>query len=175
MLVNILIAFALFIALLLVLALFIKKSYTIQAEVVIHQPKQKVFDYVRLVKNQDNYNKWTMTDPLMKKDFRGTDGTPGFVYSWNGNDKAGQGEQELKSIREGERIDTEIRFERPFKDTATTTMITETISANDTKVTWTMQGNFNYPLNLMRVFVTGMLNKDLRTSIDSLKKVLEEK
>lgn len=55
-------------------------------------------------------------DPNMKKDFRGTDGTVGFVYAWDGNKKAGKGEQEIKKITEGERVDVEVRFEKPLKE-----------------------------------------------------------
>ncbi len=56
-----------------------------------------------------------MMDPNLKKDFRGTDGTVVFVFAWHGNKQAGEGEQEIKSIREGERLDLEIRFVRPFE------------------------------------------------------------
>jgi hypothetical protein len=51
----------------------------------------------------------------MKKEFRGTDGTDGFVYAWDGNKNAGSGEQEIKRITDGDRIDLEIRFARPFR------------------------------------------------------------
>ena len=37
-------------------------------------------------------------DPHIKNEFRGTDGAIGFVNTWEGNKKAGQGEQEIKGI-----------------------------------------------------------------------------
>jgi uncharacterized membrane protein len=48
------------IALLLIIALFNKKEYFIQCQVTINAPNQKVFDYIKLLKNQDHFNKWVM-------------------------------------------------------------------------------------------------------------------
>src|SRR5688572_13338631 len=104
------------IALLLIIGLFSKKGYVIERSVLINKPKHEVFNYVKLMKNQDYFSKWVMKDPGMKKDFRGTDGTDGFIYAWDSTDKnAGKGEMEIKKIKGEDRIDMEIRFERPMK------------------------------------------------------------
>jgi hypothetical protein len=79
------------VALFLIIALLTRKEYTVKREITINAPLQKVFDYLKYLKNQDNYNKWVMVDPAMKKDYKGTDGTEGFIYAWNGNKKAGEG------------------------------------------------------------------------------------
>ena len=56
----------------------------------------------------------------MKIETHGTDGTPGFVSAWNStSNEVGEGEQEIKKITEGERVDTELRFKRPFETKAT--------------------------------------------------------
>ena len=98
---RILIGIAVLLAIPLVMALFISKNYSVTREITINKPKQEVFNYVKLLKNQDYYNVWVQMDPNMKKEFRGTDGTVGFVYAWEGNDKAGAGEQEIKGMVEG--------------------------------------------------------------------------
>jgi hypothetical protein len=113
-------------------------------------------------------------DPNMKKEYRGTDGTVGFVYGWNGNKQAGEGEQEIKSIQEGERLDLEIRFKRPFEGVAKTPFITESISDNQTKVTWGMSGRSKYPMNFTNLFIDKMLGKDLDISLRNLKAILEK-
>jgi hypothetical protein len=92
------------IALLLIIALFTKKGYKTYSEIIIHAPRLKVFDYLKHIKNQDNFNLSVMMDPEMKKEFKGTDGTVGFIYAWNGNKKASAGEQEIKAITEGKNI-----------------------------------------------------------------------
>lgn len=170
---TIIIIIAAIIALPLVIALFIPKEYSVKNEIVINVPKQEVFDYIKLVKNQDHYSKWVMTDPNMKKTFTGTDGTVGFIYAWDGNKQAGAGEQEITGIAEGERTTTEIRFERPFKAVGHTYMNLEAASEHSTKVTWGFTGKMNYPLNLMTAMMKSTLRKDLGISLNNLKQILE--
>ena len=174
MLKIILLVVAILIAIPLIIALFVKKEYVVEREVTINKPKQEVFDYVKYLKNQDNYSKWVRMDSNMKKDFKGTDGTVGFVYAWDGNKNAGKGEQEIKNITEGERVDVEVRFEKPFEGIATTPIVTEAVSENQTKVKWAMNGKSKYPLNFMNLFMDGMLGKDLETSLTTLKGILEK-
>ncbi len=171
---KILVIVAIIIAIPLIIALFVEKNYSVEREITINKPRQEVFNYVKHLKNQDNYSKWVRMDPNMKKDFRGTDGTVGFVYAWDGNDDAGKGEQEIKSITEGERVDVEVRFEKPMEGVAYAPIITESVSENQTKVRWGMKGKSTYPLNFVNLFMDGMLGKDIEKSLVDLKGVLEK-
>jgi uncharacterized protein YxeA len=162
------------IAVVLIAALFIKKNYNVEREITINKTKSEVFDYLKHLKNQDNYSKWVRTDPNMKRDFRGTDGTVGFVYAWDGNKQAGKGEQEIKNIVEGEKLDVEVRFEKPFKSTAYAPMVTEAISDSQTRVKWGLQGTSTYPMNFMNLFMDKILGKDIETSLTTLKGILEK-
>jgi len=116
---RILIVIVAIIALVLVVALFVKKEYAVEKEVTINKPRTEVFNYIKYLKNQDNYSKWNQLDPEMDKKYQGTDGTVGFIYFWDSRTKeAGKGEQEIKNIKEGEQIDFEVRFKRPFESAA---------------------------------------------------------
>ena len=163
--------------LLLVAALLSKKTYSLQRKVTIRRPLQEVFNFLRHLKNQEQFSKWVMMDPNMKKMFKGTDGSVGFVYAWDGNKQAGKGEQEIKAIKEGERIDVEVRFIKPFEGLARTPFTTKFISENETQVTWSMTSKLKYPMNLMLLFMNmdKLLGKDLETSLLTLKKILEQK
>lgn len=172
--ITILVVIGSIIALILIIALFTKKGYKTHREMIIQAPLQKVFDYIKQIKNQDNYNKWIMMDPGMKRDFKGTDGTVGFIYGWNGNKEAGEGEQEIKAITEGKNIEMEIRFVRPFAGIAQAEMTTEAIQDNKTKVTWSTASTMKYPLNIMLPMITKMLEKDMGTSLTTLKNILEK-
>src|SRR3954464_4013623 len=100
-LLNIAIVIGILVVLLLIIAFFSKKDYAIEREIVINKPRQEVFNYIKYLRNQQNYSKWVMMDPDMEKDFKGTDGEVGFVYSWKSNNKdVGQGEQEISHISE---------------------------------------------------------------------------
>lgn len=124
------------IAILLIARLFIKKDFTIEREVVINKPKGEVFDYVKHIKNQDTYSVWNMKDPNKKQTFTGTDGTIGFINTWDGNSDVGAGAQEIKGIDEGSRIDMEIRMKRPMENTMEAYMTTEDEGDGSTKVKW---------------------------------------
>ena len=155
------------IALVLVVAAFTHKDYSVRRSIVIDKPKAEVFQYIRHLKNLDHYSKWVMADPNMKKSYRGMDGTVGFVFAWDGNQEAGKGEQEIKNIIEGERMDLEIRFERPFAGIASTPLTTEAVASGQTRVTWGMSSAMKYPMNAMLLFMNmdSLLGKDLETSL----------
>jgi hypothetical protein len=165
------------VAIALIIALFLPKEYAVEREITINQPKDSVFNYIKYVKNQDNFSVWNQKDPNSIKKFSGTDGTVGFVYSWNSKDKnVGVGEQEIKKIIDGERIDFELRFKVPFESTGFAYMITDPISPNQTKVKWGFNGKMPYPMNLMLPFMNmeQMLGKDLQDGLNNLKVVLEK-
>ncbi len=164
------------IALLLLVAAVSKKEMFVEKSIVIHQPKQKVFDYIRQVKNQNNFNVWTMMDPDMKKEYRGTDGTVGFVYYWHSDKKknVGTGEQEIKKITEGESIDLELRFIKPRQDVARVRMTVSSQGPNQTLFTWSFLSTMKYPSNLMLGMISSMLGKALQQGTENLKAVLEK-
>lgn len=165
------------IAIPLVVALFTKKDYAVEREVTINKPVTEVFNYVKYLKNQDNFSKWRLMDPNMKKTFTGTDATPGFVAAWDSEkEDLGAGEQEIIKIEDGKRIDYELRFLRPFESTENTYMSTESKGANQTLVKWGFDGRMEYPMNLMLLFMDfeGMIGNDLQTGLDNLQKLLEK-
>lgn len=163
------------VSLVLVLALFTKKGYTVERSIVINKPVNEVFDYVKRLKNQDYYNKWVMTDPNMTKTFTGTDGTVGFIYGWEGNRQAGQGEQEIKGITPNARVDMELRFVKPMPGIAQAYITTTAITESQTQVTWGMSSGMKYPMNIMLTLLNleKMLGKDLEISLRMLKEQIE--
>ena len=165
------------VALLLIIALFTKKDYVIERDVTVNKPKNDVFKYVRLIKNQDFYSKWVMSDPNMKKNYSGTDGTPGFIYAWDSDQKeTGKGEQEIKRVIDNEHIATEIRFEKPFKNVSQALMAVNETGGNQTRVKWSFASSMKYPMNMMLLFIDfeKLLGKDMETSLVRLKGILEK-
>ena len=162
------------IALLLLIALFMKREHYVNREIIINAPRQKVFDYLKLLKNQDEFNKHAMAAPDRKREFIGTDGTVGYIYSWKGNKNAGEGEKEIKNIIEGKRIETEIRFIKPMQAIASIVMETESLSDNQTKVNWSNAGTLKYPMNIMVPMVEKHVVKDMDISLSTLKNILEK-
>jgi len=160
-----------------ILALFIHNSYDVEREVVINQPKAIVFDYLKFLKNQNEFSKWAKMDPMSKKTYRGIDGTVGFVSAWaSENEEVGTGEQEIIAINYGNRIDYELRFFTPFEATEPAYIETKSISAEKTRVKWGFSGHMDYPMNLMFLFMDfeQVIGDDLQTGLDNLKVILEK-
>lgn len=161
----------------LVVALFVKKDYAVERQVTINKPITVVFDYIKHIKNQDEYSVWNRIDPAAKKTYSGTDGTVGFISAWESTNKnMGKGEQEITNITEGDRIDMKLRFKEPFEAQDDAYMITESMGENQTKVKWGFKGKMAYPMNIMLLFMDmeGMLGKDLQGGLDNLKTTLEK-
>ena len=174
---RILIALAIIIAIPLIIALFVKKDYAVERQITIGKPKQQVFDYIKFIKNQDNYSVWAKKDPAMKKKYKGTDGTAGFVSAWESENKeVGKGEQEIVKITDGERLDVKLRFKIPFEAQDDAYMITESTGENQTKVKWGFTGTMPYPFNLMCLFfdMDKEVGKDLEGGLANLKGILEK-
>lgn len=166
------------IALFLIVALFIPKDFLVEREVVINKPKSEVFEYVKYLKNQDDFSKWASMDPNMAKTYTGTDGSVGFVAAWDSKDKdVGAGEQEITGIIEGEQLDYELRFIKPMESKANAIMKTATLGEGQTKVTWGLSGHSGYPFNLV-MRLMGFHNKlgdDLQIGLNNLKNKLENR
>ncbi len=170
-----LLVLACIIAMLLIIGVFMKKEHYVKREIIINAPRQKVFDYLRLLKNQDHFNKWATADKMNRKEeFKGTDGTVGFIYSWSGDKSAGKGEKEITNIIEGKRIETVIRFVKPMKVSASVIFETESLSDEQTKVNLINTGTLKYPLNIMIPMAEKKFPKDMDASLSALKNILEK-
>jgi len=164
------------VALILIAASIMPKSFTLSAEIVVQKPCQEVFNFVKQIKNQEKYSVWVMADPNIKIDYTGTDGTVGFISSWSSENKnVGIGAQEITAIKEGERYDVELRFEKPFKATNQAYTTTVPVDSNRTKITTTFMGSNPFPLNLMIPMIKKMLLKDMNQNFINLKGILESR
>ena len=168
---------AIILALPFIAALFMENDYSVQREVTIALPKNQVFNYIKLLKNQNNFSKWALVDPNMQKTYKGTDGSVGFISAWSSNvEEVGTGEQEITAIMEGDRIDFELRFFTPFEATEPAYMTTTSVLTNHTKVVWGFSGHMDYPVNIMFLFMDfeNIIGSDLQVGLDNLKVILEK-
>jgi len=165
------------IALLLVVAVFVKKEYSVTRTVGIKKPVHLVFDYLKHLNNQKQYSIWTMRDPDAKNETKGVDGSIGFIASWDSkNSQVGKGEQEIIGLDENKKIDLRLHFYKPFNCAASANFVTTNLGDNNTAVAWTFNGSMPYPFNIMRVFtsIDKMIGKDLQDGLNNLKSILEK-
>lgn len=174
---KILIAVVALIVAILAVAWFAPKEASMEKSIVINKPKETVFGYVKLLKEQEKWSPWAKADPAAKTEFKGTDGTVGFIAAWaSEKSEVGVGEQEIIGLTEGERVDIELRFKEPFENTGKAYFLTESAGENQTKVTWGFSGSSPWPYNIMCFVMrmTGQMDKQLETGLNNMKAELEK-
>ncbi|MDF0706033.1 MAG: SRPBCC family protein [Bacteroidota bacterium] len=159
----------------LILAVLAPKNYDVSRSIEINRSKSEVFEYLKFLKNQDEWSPWSKRDPNMVKDFSGTDGEVGAINRWKGNKEVGEGEQEITHIEEGSRIDSELRFLKPFKSTSDAYITTKEVDKDMTKVVWGFSGENKFPMSIMMLFMNmdKAIGKDFEEGLNSLKQILE--
>jgi Polyketide cyclase / dehydrase and lipid transport len=160
----------------LITALFVSKDMNVEREIVINKPKQQVFDYVKFLKNQNNYSVWNKMDPNMKQTFTGTDGAVGFVSAWEGNKDVGKGAQTITAIKDGQTLETDLKFIEPWESTAKAFLNTAAVNDSTTKVSWGFKSQMAWPMNITKLFMNmeKMLGDDYEKGLANLKGVLEK-
>jgi uncharacterized protein YndB with AHSA1/START domain len=170
--------FAIIVGAMVLMALFAPMKYEVSRSILINKPKPEVFQYLKYIKNQDEWSPWKKRDPEMKQTFSGEDGTVGFVSKWDSDHKqVGAGEQEILSIVPNEQIKTELRFLKPWKSQSTAYIKTRDTADGATEVTWGFYGVNKVPMNIMMLFynMDKAVGKDFEEGLTELKKVLEAK
>ena len=137
---------------------------------------EDVFDYLKYVKNQDNWSPWKKKDPNIKQQFEGIDGTVGFISKWQGNKDVGEGEQEIKNIEPNVRMDSELRFFKPWKSQSDAYLKVSKEDNGQTKVFWGFSGKNPVPFNVFMLFfnMDKTVGKDFEDGLNDLKAILEQ-
>ncbi len=171
------IIFFLLVSIVLVIGIFMNKSYHIERSVTIDTPANEIFDYIKYLKDMDSYSYWSKIDPGMRRRYDGTDGTVGFVAYWSGNSEVGKGHQVITAIKDNTGIEYEIVYQEPRQSSVKSSMIVVPIDRETAKVTWSMDGIMNYPLNIMLPLLdmNRVLGEKLEAGLQNLKSIMDHK
>ncbi|MFN0214088.1 MAG: SRPBCC family protein [Saprospiraceae bacterium] len=159
-------------ALFLIMALFARHDYHIERSIEIEARRDIVYDQVRFFKNAPNWSPWLYLDPNAQISIEGTDGEPGAVYKWSGNEKLGTGSQTIKSITP-ERIDLKVTLN---EFSSSPVYFAFSGKGDTTKVIWCMDMHVPFPWNALSMLTdmnNGFVAKDLENGLANLKKYCE--
>lgn len=160
----------------LVTGLFVSADIHVERQVSINKDRTTVFNFIKHLENQDKFSVWQQMDPNMKHTLTGTDGTVGAVSAWESdNEQVGVGEQEITNIKEGERIDFELRFKKP-EEMNSMAYFTTADEGTGTKVAWGFDAHVPYPFNAFMIFagdLDAQLGPDLEKGLGNLKTIME--
>lgn len=159
-----------------IVALFVRKDYSVEREIKVGKPNQVVFDYIRYLKNHDHFSKWGNMEPHVISQYYGTDGSAGFIATWESNTRrVGKGEQRITQVAVPKRIDIELRILKPYPSVAHVYLTTDPTSRHETVVLWGFESKMNYPSNFMLLFnVEKAIGKDIEAGLNRIKQQLEK-
>ncbi|WP_291965246.1 SRPBCC family protein [Maribacter sp.] len=168
---TVLIILGVIVALIVFLALIAPKSYHVSRNIELEHPPEQVWPHLKFLKKQQEWSPWARKDPDMELTFTGIDGEVGATSHWNGNKEVGEGEQEITRIVEGERIEQDLRFLKPYKSQSDCYMNLESLAEGRSKVTWGFSGNNKFPMSIMMLFMSmdKMVGKDFEAGLENLK------
>ncbi len=90
------------------------KNIQIVKSVTISGSKQEVFDMVRYLGNFPKWSPFLAEDPSQKYEVKGTDGTIGAQYHWDGNGGKDLGFQEIMKIDTFNFVGMQCDIQKPF-------------------------------------------------------------
>jgi hypothetical protein len=162
------------IALFLIVAAVLPKSYNIQKAITIQVPASVAFEHVANLNHYRDWNPWQKMEPGAVNEITGVTATPGHKFSWKGK-KIGVGSLTVKAVNPPKSINLDLEFIKPFASKANDNWTFEE-SNGATKVTWQNDGDLPYPMGrVMGAMIKKNLNEQFVIGLNNLKVVCEKK
>ena len=161
------------VAVIVIAMLIVGKSYHFEKSIVINASPEKVYSHLNSTKSFNEWNPWFKMDPNLKLTYSGNPGQIGDKYCWEGNEESGSGCQEITALVPNQKQSTKMIFYKPFESEATSDLILIP-EGNATKVTWTMDCELDYPMNLMKLFMDSQMGKSYDSGLNALKALAEK-
>lgn len=152
MLYPILIGLGALIVLFLIVVALRPSDFRVSRSAIIDAPPSVVFPHINDLHQWEAWSPWEKLDPGMKRTFGGMPQGVGATYTWNGNNKVGEGTNTIVESRPNELVGMKLEFRRPFAGT-NAVQFTLTPQGEQTVVTWTMTGKFNFMCKAVGMFM----------------------
>ena len=148
--------------------------FRIERSISIHSPPQPIFAILSDFHQSESWSPWEKMDLTMQKSHSGSARGVGAIYEWDGNNKVGQGRQEILEATSPSKVLIQLDFFRPFK-ARNTAEFTLTPQGHATQVTWAMFGPQPFMGKVMCLFMNmdQMVGKDFETGLANLKTHIE--
>ena len=165
--VGILVTVALVVA---ILAALKPNDFRVSRSGTVNAPPREVFEHVNDFHKWQAWSPWAKRDPHARNTYEGPTAGVGAIFKWDGDKNVGSGQMTITESRPGERILMKLEFFRPFKG-LNETEFTFQREGNQTVVTWTMTGNYNFLTKAFSLFVSmdKMVGGDFEKGLAAMK------
>jgi len=152
------------------------KSIQIMKTVTIKGTKQEVFDMVKYLNNFPKWSPFLAQDPTQKYELKGTDGTIGAQYHWNGNNGKDIGYQEIVKMDELNFVGMRCDIQKPFIAKPTFDYyFTETSDGIVVKQDFKLESGFMDAIFIWLFGAKSEMEKTNQQGLELLKKAVEQK
>ncbi len=152
------------------------KSIEIVKKVTIKGTRAEVFDMVKYLNNFPKWSPFLAQDPDQQYEVKGTDGTVGAQYHWEGNKGKDLGYQEIVKIEDQNFIGMECDIQKPFvaKPTFEYTF-TETSLGIEVKQNFILDSGLVDAFFMWLFGAKGQMERTNQQGLDLLKKAVENR
>lgn len=147
-------------------------SYHVQRTISIDKDIKSVRDVLTNYQDWPKWSPWLFMEPTAKLEYRGDAGVAQHGYKWNG-DVVGSGDMILTSVSDN-KLMMDLQFFKPFKSKAKVAFDLKSTGANQTEVTWHMDGALPIFLFFMTKMMKAMIGNDYERGLKMLKDYLEK-
>jgi len=149
-------------------------AFTLQRQITIKAPPEKLFALINDFHAWDQWSPWAHMDPAMKVTYSGPPSGVGAAYEWTGNSKVGTGRMEIMQATPSSRVQIQLDFTAPMA-AHNMTVFTLTPRGDSTTVEWAMSGPMPYVSKVMTIFVSmdKMVGPDFENGLSAMKRVAE--
>ncbi len=152
------------------------KSIQIVKTVTIKGTNQEVFDMVKYLNNFPKWSPFLAQDPTQKYEVKGTDGTVGAQYHWDGNKGKDLGFQEIVKVDELNFVGMKCDIQKPFVAKPTFDYyFTETANGIEVKQDFKLESGLVDAFFMWLFGAKSEMEKTNQQGLDLLKKAVESK
>ena len=168
--IKILIAVIVLIALLVVVIATRPSTFRVERSATIAAPGDVVFAKVNDFRAWRSWSPWEKKDPNLKRTYCGPPDGVGSTYAWAGDRNVGEGRMTIERSERPSLVQIKLEFFKPFKGT-NTAGFNFTPDGRGTKVTWTMDGRYNFITKgvSMVMDMDKMIGNDFEAGLAALK------
>jgi hypothetical protein len=150
------------------------KTIQIVKSITIKATNQEVFDMVKYLKNFPKWSPFLVQDPSQKYEIKGSDGSVGAQYHWNGNKGKDLGYQEIVKIDNLRFLGKKCDIQKPFVAKPTFEYyFAETANGVEVKEVFNLESGLPDTFFLWLFGAKAEMEKTNQQGLDLLKKAVE--
>jgi hypothetical protein len=148
--------------------------FHVERSATIHAPSATIFPHIDDFHRWTAWSPWEKIDPQLQRSYDGPPSGVGAGYRWTGNSHVGEGSMRITESTPGRRVGIALEFIKPFKASNIATF-TLTPDGAGTRVTWAMDGKYNFISKLISLFMSmdEMIGTEFEKGLATLKGIAE--